>query len=157
MAIQQKLHKETVANHRDAWLAREFIGLRDLPRSGAPRKLSETHQQVLCAWATAEACTASELRDRLSDRRSDDRNSIPPSGWRANKRYRVSSSIFRGSKPGKYVPRNTKDFLLTAYASIVRLQAFELQVLLMQFVVPVKNRRCDSGHVFHLAVTSRSS
>ena len=33
----------------------------------------------------------------------------------AYKRYRVSSSIFRGSKPGKYVPRNTKDFLLTAY------------------------------------------
>ena len=58
VAKQQKLHKETVANHRDAWLARGFIGLRDLPRSGAPRKLSETYQQVLCAWATAEACTA---------------------------------------------------------------------------------------------------
>ena len=29
VAKQQKLHKETVANHRDAWLARGFIGLRD--------------------------------------------------------------------------------------------------------------------------------
>jgi transposase len=67
VAKQQKLHKETVANHRDAWLARGFIGLRDLPRSGAPRKLSETYQQVLCAWATAEACTAPQLRDRLSE------------------------------------------------------------------------------------------
>ena len=38
----QKIHKETVACHRDAWLARGVTGLRDLPRSGAPRKLSET-------------------------------------------------------------------------------------------------------------------
>ena len=67
VAKQQKLHKETVANHRDAWLARGFIGLRDLPRSGAPRELSETYQQVLCTWATAEACTAPQLRDRLSE------------------------------------------------------------------------------------------
>ncbi len=55
VAIQQKVHKETVANHRDAWLARGFEGLSDLPRSGAPRKLSETHQQLLCAWAKDRA------------------------------------------------------------------------------------------------------
>ena len=102
------------------------------------------------AFETTYAKSRAEIEDRprfpkFSEQKKQD------------KRYRVSSSIFRGSKPGKYVPRNTKDFLLTAYASIVRLQAFELQVLLMQFVVPVKNRRCDSGHVFHLAVTSRSS
>jgi transposase len=59
VATQQKIHKETVANHRDAWLARSFDGLSDLPRSGAPRKLSEAHKQVLCAWAKKEACTAS--------------------------------------------------------------------------------------------------
>ena len=67
VAIQQKVHKETVANHRDAWLARGFKGLSDLPRSGAPRKLSETHQQLLCAWAKEEACTANQLRARLSE------------------------------------------------------------------------------------------
>ncbi len=39
----------------------------------------------------------------------------------------------------------------------LRLQALELQVLLVQLVVRVKIRRCDSGHVFHLAVTSYSS
>ena len=48
---QQRIHRETVACHRDARLARSFQRLRDLPRSGAPRKLSETHKQALCAWA----------------------------------------------------------------------------------------------------------
>ncbi|MEF8710872.1 MAG: helix-turn-helix domain-containing protein [Candidatus Accumulibacter propinquus] len=67
VVTEQKIHKETVACHRDASLLRGVAGLRDLPRSGAPRKLSETHQQVLCAWATAEACTAPQLRDRLSE------------------------------------------------------------------------------------------
>lgn len=67
VAIQQKLHKETVANHRDTWLARGFNGLSDLPRSGAPRKLSETHRQLLCAWAKEEDCTAPQLRTRLSE------------------------------------------------------------------------------------------
>ena len=42
-------------------------GLRDLPRSGAPCKLSETHKQVLGAWAKKEACTAPQLKIRLSD------------------------------------------------------------------------------------------
>ena len=67
VATQQRIHKETVACHRDAWLVRGFAGLRDLPRSGAPRKLSETHRQVLCAWAQDEACTAPQLRSRLSE------------------------------------------------------------------------------------------
>ena len=56
-----------MACHRDAWLVRGFAGLRDLPRSGAPRKLSETLRQVLCAWAQDEACTAPQLRSRLSE------------------------------------------------------------------------------------------
>jgi transposase len=51
VVAKQKIHRETVACHRDAWLLRGFAGLRDLPRSGAPRKLSEVHRQVLCAWA----------------------------------------------------------------------------------------------------------
>ena len=67
VVAQQRIHRETVACHRDAWLARSFQGLRDLPRSGAPRKLSETHKQVLCAWAKKEACTAPQLKLRLSD------------------------------------------------------------------------------------------
>jgi transposase len=66
VAAKQKIHKETVACHRDAWLVRGFDGLRDRPRSGAPRKLSDLHAQVLCAWAQAEACTAPELRSRLA-------------------------------------------------------------------------------------------
>ncbi|MBN8439257.1 MAG: helix-turn-helix domain-containing protein [Candidatus Accumulibacter sp.] len=36
VVTEQKIHKETVACHRDAWLARGFIGLRDLPRSVVP-------------------------------------------------------------------------------------------------------------------------
>lgn len=66
VALQQKIHRETVANHRDAWLARSFDGLCDRPRSGPPRKLSETHRQMLCAWAKDAACTAPQLRSRLS-------------------------------------------------------------------------------------------
>ena len=67
VVAQQRIHRETVACHRDAWLARSFPGLRDLPRSGAPCKLSETHKQVLGAWAKKEACTAPQLKIRLSD------------------------------------------------------------------------------------------
>ncbi len=67
VVTQQKIHQETVACHRDAWLVRGFAGLRDLPRSGAPRKLSEAHKQVLCAWVQGEAYTAPQLRSRLSE------------------------------------------------------------------------------------------
>ncbi|WP_353849922.1 helix-turn-helix domain-containing protein [Accumulibacter sp.] len=35
VVTEQKIHKETVACHRDAWLLRGVAGLRDLPRSGA--------------------------------------------------------------------------------------------------------------------------
>lgn len=66
VATKQAIHRETVACHRDAWLARCFDGLRDLPRCGAPRKLSVVHKQNLCAWAEEKACTAPELRSRLS-------------------------------------------------------------------------------------------
>jgi hypothetical protein len=38
----------------------------------------------------------------------------------------------------------------------LRLQTPELQVLLVQLVVLVEDRSYDSGHVFHLAVTSHS-
>ena len=34
VVAQQRIHRETVACHRDAWLTRSFQGLRDLPRSG---------------------------------------------------------------------------------------------------------------------------
>jgi transposase len=64
MVASQKIHRETVARHRDAWLARGFEGLRDRPRCGAPRKLAETHQEVLCAWAREEAATG--LRTKRS-------------------------------------------------------------------------------------------
>ena len=68
MAIQQKFHKEILSKHRYAWLAR---GIKRLcvfqPRCGAPRKLSETHQQLLCPWAKEGACTATQFRTRLSE------------------------------------------------------------------------------------------
>ena len=66
VVTEQKIHRDTVADHRDAWLARSFAGLRDRPRNGAPRKLSEAHEEALCAWAKAEAGTAPALRSRLS-------------------------------------------------------------------------------------------
>lgn len=61
-----KVHPDTVANHRDAWLARGFEGLRDLPRCGAPPQLSVALAQAVCGWAREGAHTAPELQSRLA-------------------------------------------------------------------------------------------
>ena len=50
-AAEQGLHRDTVAMHRDAWLAKGIAGLSDAPRSGAPRKLQAEHVPTLCNWA----------------------------------------------------------------------------------------------------------
>lgn len=70
VAAEQGLERDTVAAHRDAWLAKGVDGLSDAPRSGAPRKLPAEHIQVMCDWARAEALTAPQLRERLQEQLS---------------------------------------------------------------------------------------
>ena len=65
VAAEQGINRDTVAVHRDAWLAKGVDGLSDAPRSGAPRKLPVQHIQSMCDWARAEALTAPQLRERL--------------------------------------------------------------------------------------------
>ena len=67
VAAEQGIDRDTVAVHRDAWLAKGVDGLFDAPRSGAPRKLPVEHVQVMCDWARAEALTAAQLRERLQE------------------------------------------------------------------------------------------
>jgi transposase len=93
VVTQQQIHQETVACHRDAWLVRGFAGLRDLPRSGAPRKLSDTHRQVLCAWAQDEACTASELRSRLSEE-----HGVQVSVWRVQSALKEQGYVWKRTR-----------------------------------------------------------
>jgi transposase len=65
VAAEQGLHRDTVAVHRDTWLAKGIAGLFDAPRSGAPRKLQVEHVPVLCDWARQEALSAPQLKDKL--------------------------------------------------------------------------------------------
>lgn len=67
VAAEQDINRDTVAAHRDAWLAKGVDGLADAPRSGAPRKLPAEHIQAMCDWARAEALTAPQLRERLKE------------------------------------------------------------------------------------------
>ena len=66
VASRQGIDKDTVAFHRDAWLERGLVGLRDLPRGGRPRQLLLTEETSLCGWATQEALTARDLQSRLA-------------------------------------------------------------------------------------------
>ncbi len=66
VALRQGIDKDTVAFHRDAWLARGWVGLRDLPRDGSPRQWLLVEESSLCAWATHEALTARDLQSRLA-------------------------------------------------------------------------------------------
>ena len=66
VASRQGIDKDTVAFHRDAWLERGLVGLRDLPRDGRPRQLLLTEETSLCAWAAQEALTARDLQSRLA-------------------------------------------------------------------------------------------
>lgn len=54
-ASRQGIDKDTVAFHRNAWLERGLVGLRDLPRDGRPRQLLLAEETSLCAWAANEA------------------------------------------------------------------------------------------------------
>ena len=66
VASRQDIDKDTVAFHRDAWLERGLVGLRDLPRDGRPRQLFLAEEASLCQWATQEALTARDLQSRLA-------------------------------------------------------------------------------------------
>jgi len=65
VASRQGIDKDTVAFHRDAWLERGVVGLRDLPRQGRPRQLLLEEEARLCKWATSEALSARDLQSRL--------------------------------------------------------------------------------------------
>ena len=67
VAAEQGLHRDTVAVHRDTWLAKGIDGLSDAPRSGAPRKLAAQHVPALCDWAREEALSAPQLKDKLHE------------------------------------------------------------------------------------------
>jgi transposase len=101
VAAEQNIHKETVACHRDAWLARSFDGLRDLPRSGAPRKLSEAHRQLLCAWTQEEVCTAPQLRTRLSAEYG-----VQVSVWLVQNALKEQGQVWKTTRGDR--PRQTK-------------------------------------------------
>lgn len=64
---RQDIAANTVTEQRNAWFKRSFEGLRDLPRSGAPRKLTAEQAQQLGQWARDGAATAAELQSRLAD------------------------------------------------------------------------------------------
>jgi len=67
VAEEQGLNRDTVAVHRDTWLAKGIAGLFDAPRCGAPRKLAAEHVPVLCDWARQEALSAPQLKDKLRE------------------------------------------------------------------------------------------
>lgn len=64
---RQGIAANTVTEQRTAWFERSFEGLKDLPRSGAPRKLTPEQTQQLGHWAREGAHTAAELQSRLAD------------------------------------------------------------------------------------------
>ena len=67
VAAEQGLNRDTVAVHRDTWLAKGIAGLSDAPRCGAPRKLAAEHVPMLCDWARQEALSAPQLKDKLRE------------------------------------------------------------------------------------------
>lgn len=67
VAAEQGLNRDTVAVHRDTWLAKGIAGLFDAPRCGAPRKLAAEHVPMLCDWARQEALSAPQLKDKLHE------------------------------------------------------------------------------------------
>ena len=65
-ASRQGIDKEPVAFHRDAWLERGWVGLRDLPRDGRLRQWLLAEETSLCAWAANEALTARDWQSCLA-------------------------------------------------------------------------------------------
>lgn len=64
VAQLQELTMRTVSNTRKRWLAAGLDGLADLPRSGAPAKLSESEIERLTQWAREEPLSMTELKAR---------------------------------------------------------------------------------------------
>lgn len=63
---KQGIAANTVTEQRTAWFERSFEGLKDRPRSGAPRKLAAEQTKQLGEWAREGASTAAELQSRLA-------------------------------------------------------------------------------------------
>ena len=64
VAHQLGLNVRTVGTTRTRWLESGRESLGDLPRSGAPRKLTAQHVERLVEWAKAEPLTAPDLLAR---------------------------------------------------------------------------------------------
>jgi len=64
VAESQELTMRTVSNTRKRWLAAGLDGLADLPRSGAPAKLSPSEIERLTRWARDEPLSLTELKAR---------------------------------------------------------------------------------------------
>lgn len=64
VAHQLGLNVRTVGTTRSRWLESGLESLADLPRSGAPRKLTTQHVERLVGWAKAEPLTAPVLLAR---------------------------------------------------------------------------------------------
>lgn len=65
VAERQDLCVEAVRIRRRKWLKTGFASLPDLPRSGAPSKLTDAQRQQLSRWAESEALSSRELLTRL--------------------------------------------------------------------------------------------
>ena len=64
VARQLGLNVRTVGTTRSRWIESGRESLGDLPRSGAPRKLTTQHVERLVEWAKAEPLTAPDLLAR---------------------------------------------------------------------------------------------
>jgi transposase len=58
VAVKLGLNVRTVGTTRSRWLQSGLESLADLPRSGAPRKLTAEHVERIVGWARAEPLTA---------------------------------------------------------------------------------------------------
>ena len=101
----------TVTRCRDVWLRASFAGLKDAPRSGAPRQLSSDLTAKLRAWAIESAHTAVELcAKRLAECQVKVspwvvRNALKLHGfvWKRT-RHNLKKSVMKRD----FVPRRTK-------------------------------------------------
>ncbi len=64
VAEAQGICPKTVYERRQQWLSKDFAGLFDAPRSGAPGKLSD-YMTTIEAWAKTSPLSASDIHQRL--------------------------------------------------------------------------------------------
>jgi len=64
VAKKMELHVRTVHSTRTAWRSKGFDSLPDLPRSGAPSKLSVQQSDRLVEWARQQPGSARDLLNR---------------------------------------------------------------------------------------------